>query len=281
MISVVLLTRAIPSANALVRRLVRSGGLRLVIAEGFAKSEPKPPTERLRSFAYGAMEMALDRALHGIVLERTTERELRARKRVFGSDADPLRDPPPIEHIDHKAWDRAIPLIERERPDLICVFGTSLLPRAVAHLARLGTVNLHSGLAPHYRGVNCVAFGIINDDLENIGATLHLVTEAIDGGAIVSQARPEIEIDDDEVSLVYKVQEVSHRLCSDLIARLSAGAALRSVPQPANVGHLFLQRAFTPAHERLVRRLVAGGTVARYVERERSGRKRMLPIVTA
>jgi folate-dependent phosphoribosylglycinamide formyltransferase PurN len=276
MTSVALITRAIPSANALARRLRAEGALDLVICERTPAPEAgrRATASRIVRRARVEGERLVDRLLSR---DDAIARELAARRRVLGPLADPVAEP--IEYISHRAWDQALAILERKRPDLICVFGTSLLPESVCSSARIAALNLHAGLAPQYRGNNCLGFAIINDDLENIGATLHLVTPRIDGGAIVAQARPAIETGDDEVSLMYKVHDLSHRLFVEIVRAIRRGAALDPKPQPAGVGHLYLSRAFTPGHARLVRRLIADGAVDRYLERKAAGRLREVPIL--
>jgi methionyl-tRNA formyltransferase len=140
-------------------------------------------------------------------------------------------------------------------------------------------INVHTGLSPHYRGRNCTEFAIINEDFENIGVTIHIVRKQIDGGEILVQRRPEIVGGDTEFSIEMKNRALGFRLFREIVERVIAGELPRPAIQPKDVGLLLLGRAFTAGHARLLRELVAGGAVERYVERKASGKIRPKPIL--
>lgn len=71
-------------------------------------------------------------------------------------------------------------------PDLGVVAGTHLLPASVFDLPRLGSINVHMGRAPEYRG-SAPAFWELYNGESTVGVTVHRVTEELDGGAILAQ----------------------------------------------------------------------------------------------
>ncbi|MCK6551384.1 hypothetical protein L6R52_36450 [Myxococcota bacterium] len=297
MLTVALLTRAMPSANAFVRRLSGVADLALVGVERPAaaavdhrRDRPRALVEldHLRSLATrraprelrGALARAAERFVERFADPITdAERERAAIERVYGVLAHPVDPATPIEVIDHRAWESLVPSLERVRPDVIAVFGTSWIPEAVTRTARIAAINVHAGLAPHYRGNRCVEQAIIADDLENVGVTLHLVRPKIDAGEIVAQARPVLAADDDEHVLAHKVLDLGQRTFVDLVSALDAGARLVPVPQPENAGTYFATGAYGREHRRLVRRLIEGGLVGRSLERAARGRTRPKVIV--
>lgn len=68
---------------------------------------------------------------------------------------------------------------------LIVVCGAPVL-RLVPKLS-VPAINLHIGITPKYRGLKCIEEAILRDDLGNIGFTIHLLTDQLDGGAIIYQ----------------------------------------------------------------------------------------------
>ncbi|MQW90044.1 formyl transferase [Sinorhizobium saheli] len=50
-------------------------------------------------------------------------------------------------------------------------------------------LNFHAGINPQYRGLMGGYWALVNNDLENFGATVHLVDEGVDTGATLYQAR--------------------------------------------------------------------------------------------
>ena len=267
-LSIVVLTRPVPVANALVRHLSAAAPIRTV----FSESPPQPLDAP--SFARRAAHLA------GQLARGDGRRFRRALERVFTQEELRLPQPaPPIVDTPHRSWADVTLRLEADPPDVIVVFGTSLLPDALCRLARVAALNVHTGLVPYYRGMHCTEFAILHDDLDNAGASVHVVRPRIDAGEIVVQGRPEIGLDDCEVTVDLRIQRLGLHLVTDVVRHLADGRRLSTVPQPADTGALYLGRAFTRGHRRLVRRLVEGGAVRRFVERKRAGRTHERPIV--
>jgi methionyl-tRNA formyltransferase len=71
-------------------------------------------------------------------------------------------------------------------PDLGVVAGTYILKDAVFSIPRLGSINLHSGKAPEYRGAAPAFWELYNGERE-VGITVHRVATALDAGDILLQ----------------------------------------------------------------------------------------------
>jgi folate-dependent phosphoribosylglycinamide formyltransferase PurN len=71
-------------------------------------------------------------------------------------------------------------------PDLGVVAGTYILKDAVFSIPRLGSINLHSGKAPEYRGAAPAFWELFNGERE-VGITVHRVATALDAGDILLQ----------------------------------------------------------------------------------------------
>jgi folate-dependent phosphoribosylglycinamide formyltransferase PurN len=269
-LSVVLLTRALPTANALVRRLASETAIDLIVCEAFPPSPRRSIPARILRRVRNVVEPGSANAM--------ANREARAIERVFGALARPLEQAPPIEQVPNKGWEHALPMLNRVRPDVVAVYGTSILPASIITRARIAAVNLHLGLAPYYRGNHCVEFAFLNDDVENIGASLHLVTERIDGGPIIAQARPVIDVGDDLRIVESKVHAVAHRLLADFVGMVKTGSAFSATSQAEHVGRYYSNAVFTPGHRRLAE-AVAKDAIARSHARTASGGARMVPIV--
>lgn len=68
-------------------------------------------------------------------------------------------------------------------PDLFVCAGAGILRPGLLALPRLGTVNAHMGLLPHYRGMNVAEWAAFNGDA--VGVTAHLVDAGIDTGDLL------------------------------------------------------------------------------------------------
>ncbi len=72
--------------------------------------------------------------------------------------------------------------LREKKLDLLIVFGTSLLKEKIFLLPKYSTINLHTGILPNYRGVDSVIWAFKNNDLNNIGYTIHHIDKGIDSG---------------------------------------------------------------------------------------------------
>lgn len=83
-------------------------------------------------------------------------------------------------------------------------------------------LNIHPSLLPAYPGLNTHARAISAGDKE-AGCTVHLVTEGVDDGPVLGQARVAVLPGDDEDSLAARVLEVEHRLYPQVLADFCRG----------------------------------------------------------
>lgn len=87
-------------------------------------------------------------------------------------------------------------LVAAQRPELfISAYYRRILPVEVLRLAPRGGLNLHGSLLPRYRGAAPANWQLVNGETES-GATLHCMSETVDQGAIIDQARFSLGPDD-------------------------------------------------------------------------------------
>ena len=86
--------------------------------------------------------------------------------------------------------------IKKEDPELIVLFGTSIVKDPLLKEFRNRIVNLHLGLSPYYRGSATNLIPYFFEEPECVGATIHLATSEVDRGAVLHQLRPRIEPED-------------------------------------------------------------------------------------
>lgn len=78
-------------------------------------------------------------------------------------------------------------------------------------------LNIHPSLLPRYPGLDTHARALAAGDLE-AGCTVHLVTEGVDEGPILAQARVPVLPDDTAASLAQRVLTAEHELYSQALA---------------------------------------------------------------
>ena len=82
--------------------------------------------------------------------------------------------------------------LEKINPDLILVFGTSIIKGQIINRFSGRILNLHLGLSPYYRGSGTNYFPFVNNEPEYCGATYMFLDEGIDTGKIIHQTRPQL-----------------------------------------------------------------------------------------
>ncbi|MCW7548538.1 phosphoribosylglycinamide formyltransferase [Photorhabdus sp. APURE] len=117
----------------------------------------------------------------------------------------------PKNYADRQAYDEALKhAIDQYQPDLVVLAGYMriLTPDFVQHyLGRL--LNIHPSLLPKYPGLHTHRKAIENGDTEH-GTSVHFVTEELDGGPVILQAKVPIFADDQESEVVKRVQTQEH-----------------------------------------------------------------------
>jgi len=128
-----------------------------------------------------------------------------------------------VPHINHSD---VVALADRLRPDVIAVFGTSLIRGPLLTKGRLGIFNLHGGLSPWYRGADCTFWALYNGEPEQVGCTLHRIDAGIDTGNLIAHVSPEVKDGDDELVLFWRAVRDSAEVYAELMTRLQRGDAI-------------------------------------------------------
>jgi len=87
-------------------------------------------------------------------------------------------------------------------------------------------INIHPSLLPKYKGLDTHARAIAAGDAV-AGCSVHVVTEELDGGAVLGQAEVPIEPGDTPDTLAERVLAAEHRLYPEVLARFVRGGAWR------------------------------------------------------
>jgi phosphoribosylglycinamide formyltransferase-1 len=125
----------------------------------------------------------------------------------------------PTEIVDHKAYssrqafDIALQSkIDDYQPQLVILAGFMriLSPEFVAHY-RGRLLNIHPSLLPAFKGLHTHQ-SVLESGAEEHGASVHFVTEDLDAGPVIIQARVPVLPDDDEERLAARVLQEEHRI---------------------------------------------------------------------
>ncbi len=130
----------------------------------------------------------------------------------------------PADYPDRETYDRALQgMIDLFNPGLVVLAGFMriLSPGFVQHYAgRL--INIHPSLLPAFRGLDTHRRAI-EAGHEVHGASVHFVTEELDGGPVIAQVRVPVLDGDTPDTLAQRVLEQEHHLYVKVIQWIAEG----------------------------------------------------------
>lgn len=175
----------------------------------------------------------------------------------FGDRMPSLDRPEVLVQVPHINHPDVLALAKHHEPDVIAVFGTSLIRGGLLGCGRIGIINLHGGLSPEYRGADCTFWALYNGEPEKVGCTLHTIDAGIDTGRLIAHVCPELRPTDDELTLFWKGVRDSTEAFSELLSRLAKGE--RFGQKQTSRGRLYQFKDRTARHERRLQRLLKEG----------------------
>jgi phosphoribosylglycinamide formyltransferase-1 len=128
------------------------------------------------------------------------------------------------DYPDRHSYDRALQgLIDRFNPGLVVLAGfMRILTPAFVHHYEGRLINIHPSLLPEFPGLNTHQRAI-DEGARQHGASVHFVTEEVDGGPVIVQVRVPVLPDDDAERLAARVLKQEHRLYPQAIRWLAEG----------------------------------------------------------
>ncbi len=107
------------------------------------------------------------------------------------------------------------------QPDYIVLAGfMRILSTTIINPYHNRILNIHPSLLPKYKGLNTHQRVLEAGDPEH-GATIHLVSETLDGGPILAQARLAVHPEDTPETLKERVQQLEHQLYPKILQELA------------------------------------------------------------
>ena len=138
----------------------------------------------------------------------------------------------PIIELNKINSEQGLATLAASQPDLILSirYGGILRDNAIA-TSRLGVLNLHSGLLPHYRGVMATFHAMLNGE-EEIGTTLHSIQDAgIDTGDVLGQTHVELDYSHSYIWNMLQLYPAGVDMMLAAVEKISLGETLAGQPQ--------------------------------------------------
>ena len=130
-------------------------------------------------------------------------------------------------------------------PDLIFLFGTTILGDEWLTAFSGRIINMHLGLSPFYRGSATLFWPVANGELECVGATIHLAERKVDAGPILARIKPQLAVGDS----YYDIGNKTIRRAIDAlpaVARRFVAGEIQPVVQQLSSGVVYRKRDFNP-----------------------------------
>ncbi len=135
--------------------------------------------------------------------------------------------------LDHRAFskredfdDALAALVDAHRPDLVILAGfMRILGAAFVRRYHGRLMNIHPSLLPAFPGLDTHR-RVLRAGARVHGATVHFVTEDLDGGPIIVQSRVRVRPDDDADTLAARVLEEEHRIYPRAVRWFTEGRLL-------------------------------------------------------
>ncbi len=124
-----------------------------------------------------------------MLFQRLQQRRARPRIDAIVAELKLGQAPSAVERVTSVNAPECIALLRKLDPAVVLVMGTRIIAGGVLRAVAVPFINYHAGITPKYRGVHGGYWALAQSDAESCGATVHLVDEGIDSGAILYQAR--------------------------------------------------------------------------------------------
>ncbi len=109
----------------------------------------------------------------------------------------------PIQKVENYHSAEAKKLLRESDADLGILYGTNIIKKEVFSIPKKGSINVHQGFAPDYRGGPSVFWELFNDEKE-VGVTVHFVAAKVDTGDVILQKKFPLRYDFEKYGLDYE-----------------------------------------------------------------------------
>ncbi len=128
----------------------------------------------------------------------------------------------PLERVGNLNGPLAAERLRALGADLGVVLGTRVLKRSTFGVPPRGSINLHKGEVPRFRGMP-PAFWELYEGVSEAGVTVHYVDDGLDTGAVIGTGKVKLHPRETLMSLRRKLDELGSAVLADTVARLVEG----------------------------------------------------------
>ena len=155
-------------------------------------------------------------------------------------------------------------MLEQFNPDLVLVFGPSIIKDPLLNILPDDSINMHLGLSPDYKGAATLFWPFYYLEPQFAGVTFHKISKKVDAGGILHQCCPLLSYNDGIHDVSAKA--VLHALddLKKLILLKEKNLPFEFITQK-QTGKLFYASDFKPHHLRVIYNLFNNKIVDEYL----------------
>jgi peptidoglycan/xylan/chitin deacetylase (PgdA/CDA1 family) len=165
--------------------------------------------------------------------DRMRSRPLPSRDRpgqMFSAEAIAAHPRIQVQRVAAINGEQSCAFVREFAPDLGIALGAPILKPVLFTLPRLGTINLHKGRLPDYRGMP-PAFWELHNGESSVGVTVHRVEAGLDTGDILLERAVPVEKFSSVGGMKVRLDRVGVELVCEAVGQILAGTAIFR-PQP-------------------------------------------------
>lgn len=140
----------------------------------------------------------------------------------------------PLDRVDDANDLASVFALQELEPDVLVVFGTSILRAPVLSIPTQAALNVHGGIVPAYRNVHSEVWAALNGDAENAGTSIIHLDSGIDSGAVALQER--VQGARGFFDLRWRNLELGARLALEALRKHAAGELPRDPQDGTDAG---------------------------------------------
>ncbi|AWW75175.1 hypothetical protein CD351_12125 [Erythrobacter sp. KY5] len=173
-------------------------------------------------------EQFLGKALRGVFLKITRDREAREASlaRVLGDTSERFERADIVQRVGKPKAGGLFKAVQALQPHVLAIYGTGMIPDNVLESAGDIALNMHTGISPHYRGVSCAMWPILDERPDMVGATVHECTSAVDGGRVFFTGQASLQSDDNLHTVFARAVEVGAQGYVTVVGEVLQGTAV-------------------------------------------------------
>ncbi len=142
----------------------------------------------------------------------------------------------PVLHLSELKSDASAAAVQALAPDLLLSLGAPvIIPKRILELAPLGTLNVHNGRLPAYRGHFGTFWEVCAGEQWGY-VSIHRMIAQVDAGPLVAWDRVDLSSCPSFLDALMAKKRLGGRLLADLLNRLTDGTWPAPPPEPAESG---------------------------------------------